>query len=147
LAFFNRSVATFDIPIPEEDLEDGLELYRVVSSMVVNKDGAFEKPPGWTGEPGSPTFTEGEPDPAVPNEEHERVHEAGFMRPNQTTFVFKRSQNQPLQRPFQSGGFSPVKRIQVSTATNDENGLSSDQVASASAQDAIASAMSRHGVV
>ena len=113
LAFFNGSVATFEVPLPELNEGDFTELYRITSESVVNSEGVFEKPEGWTGEPGSPTFPEGEPDGADPNITVKRVHEIGYITPLSSTF--KRELFVPTERPKIGTGFKPVKELKINT--------------------------------
>jgi hypothetical protein len=139
LAFFNGSVAQLTIA-PGDFLEDeGTVLYEIVSEAVANEDGLFEIPPKWTGQPGSPTFPGGQPDPNKPNQLHERIHETGYLTP-QSSF-FRRVQFVPPAKPFNSSGFAEVKKLRV--ATVGAGGLTEDQLASTAAQSALASAETR----
>ncbi len=142
LAFFNGSVAQLTIAPGDFDEDEGRVLYEVISEAVANEDGLFEKPPGWTGQPGSPTFDDGEPDPTNANQLHERVHETGYMT-EQSSF-FKRTQFVPSAKPFVAEGFAEVKKIRV--ATVGAGGLTEEQLNSGVAQNAIESAQERFKV-
>lgn len=136
LAFFNGSVAKLTIR-PGDFLEDeGTVLYEIVSEAVANEDGLFEKPPDWTGQPGSPTFPGGDPNPNNANQLHERVHETGYLT-EQSSF-FKRVQFVPPAKPFTGSGFAEVKKLRV--ATVGAGGLTQEQLDSTAAQSAIESA-------
>lgn len=142
LAFFNGSVAQLQITPTDFEEDAGVVLYEVISEAVANQEGLFEKPPGWTGQPGSPTFPGGEPDPLEPNQLHERIHETGYMTPQGS--VFTRQQFVPPAKPFTGSGYADVKSLRV--ATVGAGGLTEDQLNSTRAQTAIQSAKDRYNV-
>lgn len=79
MAFYNKDVATFTPDAPELPEDDELtEQYRIISKAIVQKEEAYEYPPGWTGEIGSPTWEDDLPDPKKPWVVEERVHEIGY---------------------------------------------------------------------
>ena len=142
LAFFNGSVAQLTIRPTDFEEDQGTVLYEVTSEAVAQKDGLFEKPPDWTGQPGSPTFPGGFPDPNEASQTHERVHETGYITPQGSTFV--RTQFVPPAKPFVGSGYAEVKRIRV--ATVGAGGLTEEQLNSGRAQSAIESAQDRYKV-
>jgi hypothetical protein len=81
-ALWNGQIATYEIPSSIASGGDGslwVEIYRIQSGVVITEDGAYEKPANWTGDTGSPTWSDGKPDPDEPNVESDRTHEVGFM--------------------------------------------------------------------
>ncbi len=139
LCFFNGSVAQLTIAPGDFDEDEGTVLYEIISEAVANEDGLFEKPPKWTGQPGSPTFGGGQPDGNKANQLHERIHETGYITDQSS--VFTRTQFVPPAKPFNSSGFAEVKKLRV--ATVGAGGLTQDQLDSSGAQSAIASAETR----
>jgi hypothetical protein len=142
LAFFNGSVAQLTIRPGDFEVDEGTVLYEIISEAVANEDGLFEKPPNWTGQPGSPTFPGGNPNPNNANQLHERVHETGYITEQSSTFT--RTQFVPPAKPFVGSGFAEVKKIRVATAG--AGGLTQDQLDSGAAQRAIESAQERYKV-
>lgn len=142
LAFFNGSVAQLTITPTDFEEDEGTVLYEVVSEAVANEDGLFEKPPDWTGQPGSPTFPGGDPDPNTANQLHERIHETGYITPQSSVFV--RRQFVPPAKPFVGSGYAEVKALRV--ATVGAGGLTEEQLNSTAAQGAIESAQQRYKV-
>jgi len=139
LCFFNGSVAQLTIRPGDFEEDEGTVLYEIISEAVANEEGLFEKPPGWTGKPGSPTFPGGEPNPNTANQLHERIHETGYITPQSS--VFTRVQFVPPAKPFTGSGFAEVKILRV--ATVGAGGLTAEQLASTGAQSAIESAGNR----
>lgn len=142
LAFFNGSVAQLTIQPGDFDEDEGTVLYEIISEAVANEEGLFEVPPDWTGQPGSPTFPGGQPDPNSANQLHERIHETGYI--TEQSSVFTRQQFVPPAKPFGGSGFAEVKKIRVATVGS--NGLTEDQLNSGAAQNAIESAQARYNV-
>lgn len=142
LAFYNGAVAALTIAPTDFGEDQGRLLYEIVSEAVVNNDGLYEKPGGWTGQPGSPTFPGGNPDPNLPNQLHERIHESGYMTPQGS--IFTRRQFVAPGKPFTSSGYNAKKEIKI--ATPSPTGITLDELESTAAQTAIDSAKSRYGV-
>jgi hypothetical protein len=143
LAFFNGSVATFTVSPTDFQGDEGTELYRVISDAVAQGSTLFEFPPGWTGQAGSPTFDDGQPDPAIGSQTIERAHEIGFITSGNS--IFTRTQFIPVEIPGKGAGvFNRVFKIKVGTVS--EGGLTEEQLNSATAQKAIESAEGRFGL-
>ena len=145
LSFFEGSVAVFDIPLPEFDTEgEHFEIYRIVSEMVVNEDGQFEKPEGWIpGDDTSPTFPGGNPDPTLPSIVVERVHEVGHVTnpADPLTRTRRRCFRVEPEEPFAGGGFTPPKTLKIAQPSAD--GPTSEQMNHPNVQQAINSAQAR----
>lgn len=138
LAFKDGVVAVLQIPIPDPQGGDFQEVYRTVSEMVVNELGSWEKPPGWTGQTGSPTWPGGQPDPEDPSILIERPHELGYVTSIGSTFT--RSFFVPIENPQkQVTGFVPEKEVKATSG----GGPFDDQLAKPQVQEFIAAAEAR----
>ncbi len=144
LAFFNGSVATLELTPADFPGDEGTELYKVISEAVIQEDTLFELPVGWTGQPGSPTHSNGLPDHTISSITVERVHEQGFITNRNS--VFTRTQFVAVEQPGKGAGFfAQVKHLNISTVG--ENQLSQEQLDSTQAQTALDSAKTRYKTV
>lgn len=116
LAFYGGEVASYTPPAPELPSEEGdrTELWRDVSYAIETRDGVYERPVGWTGAAGSPTWAGGKPDPEEWWNEIERVHKVALL--DQFCRPVTRSYYVPAGMPYQtdSSYTIPVTRIQNS---------------------------------
>lgn len=143
LAFYNGSVATIQTQLPDTESDAFTELYRVVSKVVVTNDGVFEFPPGWTGQPGSPTFPGGAPDPTDANLLEERVQEVGRINPRNT--VSTRTFFAPREQTPGSPVYTVIYSMKLATAS--VNGPITEAILnSPQAQRAIQSARERYNI-
>jgi hypothetical protein len=77
-AFYQGESASIELTLEEDTPSQWREVYRVVSDIVLDKDGAWEKPPGWDNNPKDGSFPVGshtiDPDNSFTDE---RIHEIG----------------------------------------------------------------------
>lgn len=142
-AFENGNSAVYEIPTPTQEDKDDKEFYRVVSEAVINEEGAWEKPDGWTGQPGSPTFEAGEPDPNKASLTHERVSETGYLTSQGSIYI--RRNYVRTEAPYAlSYSYKPTYKIIIAGPGN--NGFTLDDLNGIGVQAAIASAQQRFGI-
>lgn len=105
LAYYEGAVASLDVSPPAlttPTAEEATEIYRVASYVVVNDEGAWERPDNWPDENTYEDYPglEG-PDVGTAYVEHERVHEIGVVD------SFGRFQNRtyftPRRKPMDTG--------------------------------------------
>lgn len=142
-AFENGNVATYEVPLGTVQEFDNKEIYRIVSEAVINEDGAYEKPEGWTGQAGSPTFSNGEPDPSLASITHERVHEVGAVTPAGSFFTKRYAVR--TEQPY-VGSFSYRPDFQLKLATPGQNGVTEADLSSPAVQAGIEAAKNRFGI-
>jgi hypothetical protein len=115
----------------------------VVSEAVLGEDGAFEKPVGWTGLAGSPTWPTGTPDPSKVSLTHERVHEAAYLTASGR--LYRRTQSVRKEEPKQlSPSYRPVFTIKVAQPGEGVGSITAEQLGSTEVQKAIATAEVRY---
>lgn len=107
-----------------------LEAYRIVSEVLVNEEGEWEKPDGW---PSTPTYPGGVtpvPDPAI-GVIVERVHETCHLTSKVTSYVRKYSIN--YSKPYSgSSTYKPKKTMRegnLSGMTTDQKIRASEAIA------------------
>lgn len=142
-AFENGNVAIYEVPLTGSDDRDDKEVYRIVSDAVINEDGAWEIPEGWTGRTGSPTFSSGNPDPNKPSITHERVHEVGALTPAGSFFT--KRYNVRIEQPY-VGSFSYLPTFKIKISTPGQNGITAADLSNPTVQAGIASAQDRFGI-
>lgn len=142
IAFFDAQVASLQLEPADFPPDEGKQIFQVVSEAVAQSEGLFEKPKNWTGEPGSPTFPGGTPDPTEASQLHERIHEIGYI--TERNSVFTRTQFVAAQQPFFR--IEGPLRIKIATATESGQGPTQDQLDSAQAQAAIATAKEKYKI-
>lgn len=138
MAFFNGSVAVFEIqPSAFPDIEN-FELYALESKTVVQGLSVYEFPPGWPDDNTYPTHPSATdlPDPNDAFVLVRRFHEVGYITPSQSFTsreFFVRN-----ERPFVGNfTFTPAVSLTVSSEVPDE------LLNSSSAQDALARAQEK----
>jgi len=142
-AFENGNVALYEVPLTTFEVEDDKEVYRVISKAVVNSEDTYEFPPDWTGQAGSPTFSDGKPDPALPSITHERIHEQGLLTAGGS--FYHRRFNVRKETPFfGSGSYRPEFEIRI--ATPGSGGVTVEDLAQPSVQSGITDAQQRFGI-
>ena len=135
LAINKGEIAEFETPLPKSDGEkDYTELYRVTSTSIINEEGEWEKPPGWTGEDDSPTWPGGDPDPAEPHIEKERVHRIGYTDKKGTVFPRRQLIRAADPKKFDSSYTIPKELKITEDSRLKEFGLDSSAIAKAKAQ-------------
>jgi hypothetical protein len=122
LAFFNGSVATFDIqPSAFPDIEN-FELYALESKTIVQEVNVYEFPPGWPADntfPGRVVPPDNLPDPDDAWILVRRFHEIGYITPSRsfTSREFFVRNELPFVGNFT---FDPVISLTVSSEVPDE---------------------------
>lgn len=106
-AFYRGESASIELTLEEDNPTQWREVYRVVSDIVLDPEGAWEKPPGWDENPKVGTFPVGDhkidPDNAFTDE---RLHQIGDVsRIGQVGTIWRRF-NSPLLDPYKTAGLS-----------------------------------------
>lgn len=106
VATLGTAAEILDVQPPRLDRPDQwVEIYRVVSTVIVDGDGRWEKPPGWPEDSNYPNRNasfHGEPDPDA-SLDIERVHEYGYISwMGQTT---RETYHHRIEQPY-VGSFS-----------------------------------------
>lgn len=128
-AFYQGESASLEMTLEEEAATQWREAYRVTSDIVLDPDGAWEKPPGWDDNPKVGTFPVGDheidPDNAFTDE---RLHEIGDVsKIGQVSTIWRRF-NAPLLDPYKTAGgsFTPkyyLRWAPIPSTTEDPDGI------------------------
>lgn len=120
--FYEGKSTSLEITLTEQENTQWREFYRVVSEIVLDNEGAWEKPDGWDANPKDGTFLVGDhdidPDLAFTQE---RIHEIGDVsKVGQLSDIWRRF-SAPLLDPYKTAGisFTPKYYLKWASPPND----------------------------
>lgn len=128
-AFYQGESASLEMTVEEDTPAQWREVYRVVSDIVLDPDGAWEKPPGWDDNPRDGSFPIGshriDPDNSFTDE---RLHEIGDVSKIGEVSTIWRRFYAPLLDPYKTAGtsFTPkfyLRWAALPSAAEDPDGI------------------------
>lgn len=128
-AFYEGQSAKLEMKYEEDNPTQWMEFYRVVSDIVLDPDGSWEKPPNWDDNPKDGSFPVGDHDIDPDNSfTDERLHEIGDVSKIGQVASFWRRFYAPLLDPYKTAGtsFTPkyyLKWASLPSASEDPDGI------------------------